>query len=74
MKTEELNRLIKEKLGKRGIFDYRIDSMKIEDGNYSVARNGELEYEQCISVNVTPLATVKNIKVNIIITPTKKNM
>jgi len=73
MKTEELNELIKEKLGKRGIFKYRVDSMKIEDGKYSVASDGELECEQCISVNITPLATVKNIKINIIITPNKNN-
>ena len=73
METKELNRLIKEKLGKRGIFEYKIDGMKIEDGNFSVASNGELEYEQCISVNITPLATIKNIKINIIITPNKNN-
>jgi hypothetical protein len=67
MKTTDLNNIIDDRMKKMGIHQYKIDGMKLNEGNYSVAEDGTLVYDQIIDIYVRPIEGTTNITMNIVI-------
>ena len=67
MKTTDLYNLLEKRLKKIGISQYKIDGMKLNEGNYSVADDGTLVYDQIMDIYVRPIEGTTNITMNIVI-------
>ena len=69
MDANKFHSLVVTILKTRGINDFKITKMSIEDRNYSVAENGVLCYEKHIDVTVQPTMSIEKITIAINITP-----
>ena len=52
----------------KGVNDFKINSVKIIDGNYAVSSNGSLVKEQFIDVDVIPIAVYSEMEIPITLT------
>ena len=55
METKKLTAILTTLVNSMGITKYRVDSMKLMDGNYTVNLQGELVYDKYIEVKILPL-------------------
>lgn len=67
MKTTDLNAIIDDRMKKMGITNYKIDGMKLNEGNFTVADDGVLEYDQILDIYVRPIEATTNLTINVVI-------
>ena len=63
MKTVNLHNEIKNLAEKHGIREYRIEGMKLSDGNYQVTPEGELARDLFIDVKIIPIRQILEIPI-----------
>ena len=63
MKNEKLTAIITTLANNFGITKFRVDSMKLTEGDFEVTPQGELTYDKFIEVKILPLAGYHEIPI-----------
>lgn len=70
METKKLKEIIDTRMKDMGILEYKIDGMKLNEGNYMINDDGLLERDIILDVYVRPIEAIQKITINIVINKT----